>query len=146
MLICKKKGNLSKHFDLLQTCLLSTIRLGKPAKLRRRWTEAIPTPFSAARMTKVWMTEFQSQYIAAGGNRHPAAADWDPISGLLAYGAENNVALWKPLVVLFSTFCSRHAHHLDRMMATKVCKLYYEVMRVRLMPLNSCYCHGVANR
>lgn len=77
------------------------------------------------------MNKFQPHYFAAGGNRHPAAADWDPISGLLAYGAENNVALWKPLVVLISMYFSRHAHRLDRMMATEVCKLYCEVMWVR---------------
>ena len=33
-------------------------------------------------------------YIAAGGNRHPSAADWAP--GLLAFGAGHNVALWDP--------------------------------------------------
>ena len=33
-------------------------------------------------------------YIAAGGNRHPSAADAAP--GLLAFGAGNNVALWNP--------------------------------------------------
>lgn len=44
------------------------------------------------------MVEFNQEYVAAGGNRHPAAADWDSISGILAYGADNNVALWKPLV------------------------------------------------
>lgn len=33
-------------------------------------------------------------FIAAGGNRHPSAADWAP--GLLAFGAGNNVALWNP--------------------------------------------------
>lgn len=82
-------------------------------------------------MTSVLMTRFQSQFIAAGGNRHPAAADWDPISELLAYGADNNVALWKPLVLLISTLCARHAHHLDRMMAIKVHKLYCEVMWAR---------------
>lgn len=77
------------------------------------------------------MTRFQSQYIAAGGNRHPSAADWDPRSGLLAYGAGDNVAIWKPLVLLVSILCSRYAHHLDRMMATKVRKLYCEVMWAR---------------
>lgn len=45
------------------------------------------------------MFEFNSEYLAAGGNKHPAAADWDAASGLFAYGADNNVALWKPLVV-----------------------------------------------
>lgn len=34
------------------------------------------------------------EYIAAGGNRHPSAADWAP--GLLAYGAGINIALWNP--------------------------------------------------
>ncbi|KAF2486147.1 WD40-repeat-containing domain protein [Neohortaea acidophila] len=34
------------------------------------------------------------EYIAAGGNRHPSAADWAP--GLLAFGAGNNIALWNP--------------------------------------------------
>lgn len=36
-------------------------------------------------------------FLAAGGNRHPSAAAWDPISGYLAYGADCNVALWEPL-------------------------------------------------
>ncbi|KAL2786053.1 6-phosphofructo-2-kinase-domain-containing protein [Aspergillus keveii] len=35
--------------------------------------------------------------VVVGGNRHPAAADWDVQSGILAYGADNNVALWNPL-------------------------------------------------
>ncbi|KAH9829206.1 elongator complex protein 2-like [Teratosphaeria destructans] len=38
-------------------------------------------------------------YIAAGGNRHPSAADWSQDSnnsGLLAFGSGNNVALWRP--------------------------------------------------
>ena len=37
-------------------------------------------------------------YITAGGNRHPSAADWDDCTGLLAYGTDRNVALWSPLV------------------------------------------------
>jgi elongator complex protein 2 len=44
------------------------------------------------------MVSFTSEYISVGGNRHPAAADWDVQSGILAYGADNNVALWDPLV------------------------------------------------
>ncbi|KAL8791450.1 MAG: hypothetical protein Q9213_000066 [Squamulea squamosa] len=43
------------------------------------------------------MVNFHTEYIAAGGNRHPAAADWDTITGLLAFGSDINVALWKPL-------------------------------------------------
>lgn len=40
------------------------------------------------------MTSTTIEYIAAGGNRHPSAADWSP--SLLAYGAGNNIALWNP--------------------------------------------------
>ncbi|KAF2087239.1 WD40 repeat-like protein [Saccharata proteae CBS 121410] len=39
-----------------------------------------------------------TDFIAAGGNRHPTAADWDTDgSGLLAFGAGNNIGLWNPL-------------------------------------------------
>ena len=34
------------------------------------------------------------EHIAAGGNRHPSAADWD--SNILAYGTGNNIAIWDP--------------------------------------------------
>ncbi|KAF2140509.1 uncharacterized protein K452DRAFT_299261 [Aplosporella prunicola CBS 121167] len=44
------------------------------------------------------MVKASARFVAAGGNRHPTAADWDPYgSGLLAFGAGNNVALWNPL-------------------------------------------------
>ncbi|KAL4789914.1 6-phosphofructo-2-kinase-domain-containing protein [Aspergillus venezuelensis] len=43
------------------------------------------------------MVSIAAEYISVGGNRHPAAADWDVQSGILAYGADNNVALWEPL-------------------------------------------------
>lgn len=36
----------------------------------------------------------QLEYVAAGGNRHPSAADWAP--GLFAFGAGINIALWNP--------------------------------------------------
>ena len=42
------------------------------------------------------MINSHADFIAAGGNRHPAAADWDIESGTLAYGADCNVALWRP--------------------------------------------------
>ncbi|RDW89310.1 WD40 repeat-like protein [Coleophoma cylindrospora] len=35
------------------------------------------------------------EYLAAGANRHPSAADWND-EGVLAYGADRNVALWNP--------------------------------------------------
>lgn len=44
------------------------------------------------------MPSVSTEYISVGGNRHPGAADWDVQTGVLAYGADNNVALWKPLV------------------------------------------------
>ena len=43
------------------------------------------------------MLPFAPEHVATGGNRHPAAADWDKDgSGLLAYGADCNVAIWDP--------------------------------------------------
>lgn len=36
-------------------------------------------------------------FVAAGGNRHPSAADWDETNSILAFGAGRNIALWKPL-------------------------------------------------
>ena len=44
------------------------------------------------------MVDWNLEYLAAGGNRHPSAADWDLASGLLAFGADRNVAIWSPLV------------------------------------------------
>lgn len=49
------------------------------------------------------MIDVQTEYIATGGNRNPAASDWDLASGLFAFGADNNVALWNPLVVLYQS-------------------------------------------
>ncbi|KAI9652965.1 MAG: hypothetical protein M1831_006294 [Alyxoria varia] len=43
------------------------------------------------------MVIIATEHIATGGNRHAAAADWDHDgSGLLAYGADCNIAVWKP--------------------------------------------------
>lgn len=44
------------------------------------------------------MVGVTTDYISVGGNRHPGAADWDVQTGVLAFGADNNVALWDPLV------------------------------------------------
>jgi hypothetical protein len=44
------------------------------------------------------MARVNTDFIAVGGNRHPSAADWDPQSGLLAFGADRNIAIWNPLV------------------------------------------------
>lgn len=40
------------------------------------------------------------RYLSAGANRHTAVADWSQ-SGVLAFGADSNIALWKPGV----SFC-----------------------------------------
>lgn len=48
------------------------------------------------------MVDWKTEYLAAGGNRHPSAADWDLGSGLLAFGADRNLAIWSPLVWLVS--------------------------------------------
>ena len=43
------------------------------------------------------------EFISIGGNRNPAAADWDQNgSNLLAFGADNCIALWQPSVCLLS--------------------------------------------
>ncbi|OCK85685.1 RNA polymeras-like protein II Elongator subunit [Lepidopterella palustris CBS 459.81] len=43
------------------------------------------------------MSNLKLDFISIGGNRHPSAADWDSGgSGLLAFGAANNIALWNP--------------------------------------------------
>jgi elongator complex protein 2 len=48
------------------------------------------------------MVSVALEYVSVGGNRHPGAADWDRLSGVLAYGADNNVALWIPTVSLLT--------------------------------------------
>ncbi|RMZ83796.1 hypothetical protein DV738_g1001, partial [Chaetothyriales sp. CBS 135597] len=37
------------------------------------------------------------EYLSAGGNRNSDAADWSVYSNCLAYGADQNIALWRPL-------------------------------------------------
>lgn len=44
------------------------------------------------------MVSITTDFISVGGNRNPAAADWHHGSGLLAFGANNNIAVWNPLV------------------------------------------------
>lgn len=44
-----------------------------------------------------WVPEVE--YLSTGANRHGAVADWSP-DGVLAFGADANVALWKPEVSL----------------------------------------------
>ena len=41
--------------------------------------------------------EVNVEYLSAGANRQTAVADWGA-DGLLAFGADSNIALWKPSV------------------------------------------------
>ncbi|PYH48285.1 6PF2K-domain-containing protein [Aspergillus saccharolyticus JOP 1030-1] len=58
--------------------------------------EGLSTPQSGLRTPREPERISQQHYISVGGNRHPAAADWDVHTGVLAFGADNNVALWNP--------------------------------------------------
>ena len=42
------------------------------------------------------MTLATTDYISVGGNRNTSAADWDRETGQFAFGADQNVAIWKP--------------------------------------------------
>lgn len=44
-----------------------------------------------------------AEYVVAGANRHPAAADWH--GEVLAYGADRNIAIWNPQVCHFTSSC-----------------------------------------
>ena len=57
-------------------------------------------------------------FIAAGGNRHPAAADWQP--GLVAFGSGNNIALWNPEDLSSRGIFALLAGHKDAVNAVKI--------------------------
>lgn len=58
------------------------------------------------------------EYIAAGANRHPSAADW--ASSLLAFGAGNNIALWNPEDATQSGIIALLPGHSDTVNAVKI--------------------------
>lgn len=68
----------------------------KQAGLRGQ-TATLTTTIHVAEKHNPRMKFVTSDFLAAGGNRHPSAADWDCSSGVLAFGADRNIALWKPL-------------------------------------------------
>jgi hypothetical protein len=76
------------------------------------------------------MTDVTVDYISVGGNRHPAAADWDRSSGILAFGADNNIALWDPLVRLPVLSAWNMANLPPRMNTTKGFSLYLKGIRI----------------
>lgn len=57
---------------------------------------AASDPSARGKIKKRIMPAASCNFIATGGNRHPATADWDAASGIVAYGADRNVALWRP--------------------------------------------------
>ena len=50
------------------------------------------------------VTNVKVAHVAAGGNGHPSAADYDPDSSLLAFGCDRNVALWDSAVLVWGSF------------------------------------------
>lgn len=85
------------------------------------------------------MVKVSTDYIAVGGNRHPAAADWDAVTGVLAFGAVNNVALWDPLVLpLILLFkCLRKADRVDSKINKEASRLYCAATPTKSTLLNS---------
>jgi elongator complex protein 2 len=63
-------------------------------------TRTIPQSYNNSFYTMTTDGKPQLEYVAAGGNRHPSAADWQPglfgAPDLLAFGAGINIALWNP--------------------------------------------------
>ena len=65
---------------------------------------------SADSMQSFKESRWYLNYIAVGGNKHPAAADWDPRTGIVAYGSQSNIALWDPPVTIISPIHINQAH------------------------------------
>lgn len=61
------------------------------------------------------------EFAAAGGNRHPSAADW--AAGLLAFGAGCNIALWDPDGQSPRGVTALLAGHTDDVNAVKICDI-----------------------
>jgi hypothetical protein len=83
---------------------------GKISELRRRnpdsMTLRIHGPMPLLETLKM---DIEANFFSIGGNRNPAAADWDEEGlRLLAFGADNCIALWDPLVYVQDTSSSLH--------------------------------------
>jgi len=63
--------------------------------------------------------DVKMDYMAAGGNRHPSAADW--ASELLAFGTGNNIALWNPEDSRQNGLYALLSGHTDRVNVVKLC-------------------------
>ena len=77
------------------------------------------------------MFDFQPEYLTAGGNRHPSAADWDAETGLLAFGANRNVAIWSALVSYRFTLHRTLPKNIDRILG----KEEYDAFSLAIMML-----------
>jgi elongator complex protein 2 len=60
------------------------------------------------------------EFLAAGGNCHPSAADWAP--GLLAFGSHHNIAIWNPEDETYAGITALLAGHRDTVNAIKIYK------------------------
>ena len=78
-----------------------------------------------------------ARYYAAGGNRHPSAADWDTKTGLLAYGAGRNLAIWEPQVGGKCLLPYFPCNLFDRRMVATGSRLSFQDIQATLMPSSS---------
>lgn len=60
------------------------------------------------------------EYLSAGANRQTAVADWSR-SGLLAFGADTNVAIWAPKV-RYNSGLNAAGHLQKSSNLTKICR------------------------
>ena len=60
------------------------------------FTTSLATPFGTPSGKTLLMTLTSTDYVSVGGNRNTSAADWDCETGDFAFGADQNVAIWKP--------------------------------------------------
>ena len=77
------------------------------------------------------------KYIAVGANRQSQCADWNAATGLLAFGAATNVALWMPMVRFLSRTSLNVAYFVDRTTRALVYRRFSLAMRRPSMPFES---------
>lgn len=65
--------------------------------------------------------DIDHEYISVGGNRHSAASDWSASSGFLAFGADQNVAIWEPLKDAGHGITTLLSGHSSKVTAVRFC-------------------------
>lgn len=86
--------------NIIDVVAVSECSTSSKVRALHRFPPSVPipsdNPLNEARWRKTFtcklMVKLSLDHVAAGGNRHPSAADWKP--GLLAFGAGKNLALW----------------------------------------------------